>query len=76
MRIASKRFKDEVGRKYTEATGLTADFYVCTIGNGVERLSYKQMIDYEGGEIQMAVLVTGGAGYIGSHAVAALAGTR
>lgn len=31
-------FKDEVGRKYNEATGLTADFYVCTIGNGVERL--------------------------------------
>lgn len=32
-------FKAEVGRQYTEATGLTADFYVCTIGNGVERLS-------------------------------------
>ncbi|GGG82470.1 galactokinase [Paenibacillus radicis (ex Gao et al. 2016)] len=31
-------FKEEVGRKYTEATGLTADFYVCTIGNGVEQL--------------------------------------
>ncbi|CAM4020373.1 galactokinase [Paenibacillus alkaliterrae] len=31
-------FKEEVGRKYNEATGLTADFYVCTIGNGVERL--------------------------------------
>ncbi|WP_141502580.1 galactokinase [Paenibacillus luteus] len=31
-------FKAEVGRKYNEATGLTADFYVCTIGNGVERL--------------------------------------
>ncbi|MCA0756674.1 galactokinase [Paenibacillus sp. N4] len=31
-------FKEEVGRKYTEATGLTADFYVCSIGNGVERL--------------------------------------
>lgn len=31
-------FKDEVGRKYTEATGLTADFYVCSIGNGVEQL--------------------------------------
>lgn len=32
------RFREEVGRKYTEATGLTADFYVCSIGNGVERL--------------------------------------
>lgn len=31
-------FQDEVGRKYNETTGLTADFYVCTIGNGVERL--------------------------------------
>ncbi|MBD2872362.1 galactokinase [Paenibacillus arenilitoris] len=31
-------FKEEVGRKYKEATGLTADFYVCSIGNGVERL--------------------------------------
>lgn len=33
-----ERFKEEVGRKYNEATGLTADFYVCTIGNGVEQL--------------------------------------
>jgi galactokinase len=33
-----ERFKEEVGRKYTQETGLTADFYVCTIGNGVERL--------------------------------------
>jgi len=33
-----ERFKDEVGRKYTEATGLTPDFYVCSIGNGVEKL--------------------------------------
>lgn len=31
-------FQEEVGRKYTEATGLVADFYVCSIGNGVERL--------------------------------------
>jgi galactokinase len=31
-------FQEEVGRKYNEATGLAADFYVCTIGNGVERL--------------------------------------
>ncbi len=34
-----ERFKEEVGRQYTAATGLTADFYVCTIGNGVEQLS-------------------------------------
>jgi len=32
-------FKTEVGRKYAAATGLTADFYVCTIGNGVEELT-------------------------------------
>lgn len=32
-------FKAEVGRNYLEATGLKADFYVCTIGNGVERLT-------------------------------------
>lgn len=31
-------FRAEVGAKYKEATGLTADFYVCSIGNGVERL--------------------------------------
>ncbi|GIQ66838.1 galactokinase [Paenibacillus cisolokensis] len=34
-----ERFKEEVGRKYNEATGLTAEFYVCSIGNGVEELS-------------------------------------
>jgi galactokinase len=33
-----ERFKEEVGRKYTETTGLTPDFYVCSIGNGVEQL--------------------------------------
>ncbi|WP_127571425.1 galactokinase [Paenibacillus xylaniclasticus] len=33
-----ERFISEVGRKYTEATGLKADFYVCSIGNGVEKL--------------------------------------
>lgn len=32
-------FQEEVGRSYKEATGLTADFYVCNIGNGVERLA-------------------------------------
>ncbi|EFM10523.1 galactokinase [Paenibacillus curdlanolyticus YK9] len=36
---AIERFKDEVGRQYTEATGLIADFYVCSIGNGVEELA-------------------------------------
>ncbi|BBH21811.1 galactokinase [Paenibacillus baekrokdamisoli] len=34
-----ERFKEEVGRQYFAATGLTPDFYVCTIGNGVEQLS-------------------------------------
>ncbi|EXX85284.1 galactokinase [Paenibacillus darwinianus] len=33
-----ERFKNEVGRKYTEATGLVPDFYVCSIGNGVEEI--------------------------------------
>ncbi|WP_270165201.1 galactokinase [Paenibacillus sp. SYP-B4298] len=32
------RFIQEVGQKYEQATGLKADFYVCTIGNGVEQL--------------------------------------
>ncbi|WP_127533560.1 galactokinase [Paenibacillus kobensis] len=36
---AVEQFKSEVGRKYTEATGLIADFYVCSIGNGVEELA-------------------------------------
>ncbi|MCS7459523.1 galactokinase [Paenibacillus doosanensis] len=31
-------FIDQVGRVYKEKTGLTADFYVCDIGNGVEEL--------------------------------------
>jgi len=34
-----ERFREEVGRQYNEATGLAADFYVCNIGNGVERLA-------------------------------------
>lgn len=34
-----EQFKEQVGREYTEATGLVADFYVCSIGNGVEQLS-------------------------------------
>ncbi|TVY10806.1 galactokinase [Paenibacillus cremeus] len=33
-----ERFKDEVGRVYTEKTGLKSDFYVCTIGDGVVEL--------------------------------------
>ncbi|PUA37160.1 galactokinase [Paenibacillus elgii] len=33
-----ERFVGEVGRVYKEKTGLTADFYVCNIGNGVQEL--------------------------------------
>ncbi|WP_010502283.1 galactokinase [Paenibacillus elgii] len=33
-----ERFVGEVGRVYKEKTGLTADFYVCDIGNGVQEL--------------------------------------
>ncbi|MGI2297942.1 galactokinase [Paenibacillus sp. GXUN7292] len=33
-----EQFKQHVGERYTAATGLVADFYVCNIGNGVERL--------------------------------------
>lgn len=29
-------FIEQVGKKYTEATGLSADFYVCEIGDGVK----------------------------------------
>ncbi|MFD0588891.1 galactokinase [Paenibacillus sp. GCM10027627] len=32
-------FCKTVGERYKEATGLEADFYVCHIGNGVERLA-------------------------------------
>jgi galactokinase len=32
------RFIADVGRRYREATGLQADFYVCAIGDGVRRL--------------------------------------
>ncbi|QAY66899.1 galactokinase [Paenibacillus protaetiae] len=31
-------FIEQVGKAYGEATGLAADFYVCSIGNGVEEL--------------------------------------
>jgi len=33
-----EQFKEQVGKEYTEKTGLVADFYVCSIGNGVEQL--------------------------------------
>ncbi len=32
------QFIEQVSKEYTEATALTADFYVCSIGNGVEQL--------------------------------------
>lgn len=32
-------FIEHVGRVYKEKTGLTADFYVCDIGNGVEQVN-------------------------------------
>jgi galactokinase len=35
---AVETFKRVVGSRYAEATGLQADFYVCSIGNGVERI--------------------------------------
>jgi len=35
---AVETFTREVGARYREATGLKADFYVCSIGNGVERI--------------------------------------
>ncbi|NOV02531.1 galactokinase [Paenibacillus planticolens] len=31
-------FIDQVGKEYTEQTGLTPSFYVCEIGNGVEQV--------------------------------------
>ncbi|MBP1996025.1 galactokinase [Paenibacillus eucommiae] len=31
-------FKEQVGREYTERTGLTPDFYVCSIGDGVKQI--------------------------------------
>ncbi|MCM3633804.1 galactokinase [Paenibacillus camelliae] len=34
-----EQFKEQVGKEYTEKTGLVAEFYVCSIGNGVEQLS-------------------------------------
>jgi len=33
-----EQFKEQVAAEYTAETGLKADFYVCTIGNGVEQL--------------------------------------
>ncbi|QJC53384.1 galactokinase [Paenibacillus albicereus] len=32
------RFREQVGAEYAEATGLQADFYVCSIGDGVSRI--------------------------------------
>lgn len=32
------QFIEQVSKEYKEATALTADFYVCSIGNGVEQL--------------------------------------
>lgn len=34
-----EQFKEQVGKEYNEKTGLQADFYVCSIGNGVEQLA-------------------------------------
>lgn len=34
-----EQFKEQVGKEYTDKTGLVADFYVCSIGNGVEQLA-------------------------------------
>ncbi|RXZ84070.1 galactokinase [Paenibacillaceae bacterium] len=34
-------FIEQVGSKYTASTGLAPEFYVCTIGNGVEQLNLK-----------------------------------
>lgn len=31
-------FKDQVGKEYTEKTGLTPEFYVCSIGDGVKQI--------------------------------------
>lgn len=35
---AIRTFEREVGRRYVEATGIQPEFYVCSIGNGVERI--------------------------------------
>ncbi|MDG0791986.1 galactokinase [Cohnella ginsengisoli] len=35
---STERFTAEVGEKYKAATGLTADFYVCDIGDGVHEV--------------------------------------
>lgn len=33
-----EQFKEQVGKEYTEKTGLVGEFYVCSIGNGVEKM--------------------------------------
>lgn len=35
---AIDQFRTEVGRKYTEATGLTPTFYICSVGDGVREI--------------------------------------
>jgi galactokinase len=35
---AIETFKEQVGKNYTERTGLTAAFYVADIGDGVKRV--------------------------------------
>ena len=32
------KFIEEVGKKYTEKTGLVADFYIASIGDGARKL--------------------------------------
>jgi galactokinase len=33
-----RSFQDQVGKAYAERTGLTADFYICDIGDGVKQI--------------------------------------
>jgi galactokinase len=34
-----ERFKEQVEKRYTEATGLTPTFYVCDVGDGVKEIT-------------------------------------
>jgi len=36
---AVERFKEQVEKRYTEATGLTPTFYVCDVGDGVKEIT-------------------------------------
>ncbi len=56
---AVESFIQQVGEKYEARTGLKPEFYVANVGQGA-------------GRVDGSVLVCGGAGYIGSHTVAAL----